>query len=377
MSLDRRRLVVLGAGAAGAVALVGRAAAADGRDGATVDTEGLPAREASWYRKLPEGRVECQLCPQACTVADMERGMCGVRENRGGTYLTLVHGHAAAVHVDPIEKKPFFHVLPGESAFSFSTAGCNVECKFCQNWELSQFRPEQVPAYPLPPERLVAAARQSGARLTAATYGEPVVFWEYVRDVAIAANAAGIKPTVVSNGFIQEQALRDVLPLLAAVKIDLKSFSDRFYREQVRGRLEPVLKSLEVVREAGVWLEIVVLLIPTLNDSEGELRELTRWVRTKLGPDVPLHLTRFHPTYRLTDLPPTPVATLERAWEIGREAGLHYVYLGNVPGHPGESTVCPGCGEVVIRRVGFRVIANALRAGGCAGCGRAIPGVWT
>jgi len=168
-----------------------------------------------------------------------------------------------------------------------------------------------------------------------------------------------------------------VLPLLAAVKIDLKSFSDRFYREQVRGRLEPVLKSLEVVREAGVWLEIVVLLIPTLNDSEAELGELTRWVRTKLGPDVPLHFTRFHPTYRLTDLPPTPVATLERAWEIGREAGLHYVYLGNVPGHPGESTVCPGCGEVVIRRVGFRVIANALRGGACAGCGRAIPGVWT
>ncbi|MCU0234825.1 MAG: AmmeMemoRadiSam system radical SAM enzyme [Thermoanaerobaculales bacterium] len=267
--------------------------------------------------------------------------------------------------------------MPGESAFSFSTAGCNVECKFCQNWELSQFRPEQVAAYPLPPERLVEAAKQSGARLTAATYGEPVVFWEYVRDVAIAANAAGIRPTVVSNGFIQEQALRDVLPLLAAVKIDLKSFSDRFYREQVRGRLEPVLKSLEVVREAGVWLEIVVLLVPTLNDSESELRELTRWVRTKLGPDVPLHFTRFHPTYRLTDLPPTPVATLERAWEIGRAAGLNFVYLGNVPGHPGESTVCPGCGEVVIRRIGFRVVANALRAGACAACGRAIPGVWT
>jgi pyruvate formate lyase activating enzyme len=251
-----------------------------------------------------------------------------------------------------------------------------VECKFCQNWELSQFRPEQVEAYHLPPAALVAAAKQNGARLTAATYGEPVVFWEYVRDVAAAANAAGLKPTVVSNGFIQEPPLREVLPSLAAIKIDLKSFSDRFYREQVRGRLEPVLETLQVIREVGVWLEIVVLLVPTLNDSEAELRQLTSWVRAKLGPDVPLHFTRFHPTYRLTDLPPTPVATLERAWSIGREAGLNYVYLGNVPGHPGENTVCPGCGEVLIRRVGFRVVAKSLIGGACPKCGRSIPGVW-
>jgi pyruvate formate lyase activating enzyme len=197
-----------------------------------------------------------------------------------------------------------------------------------------------------------------------------------VRDVAAAAGAAGLKPTVVSNGFIQEQPLREVLPQLAAIKVDLKSFSDRFYQEQVRGRLEPVLKSLQVIREVGVWLEIVVLLVPTLNDSEAELRELTKWVRTTLGPDVPLHFTRFHPTYRLTDLPPTPVSTLERAWSIGREAGLHYVYLGNVPGHPGENTVCPGCGEIVIRRVGFQVVANRLENGACPGCHRRIPGVW-
>jgi pyruvate formate lyase activating enzyme len=307
----------------------------------------------------------------------MERGMCGVRENRGGTYLTLVHGLACAVHVDPIEKKPFFHVLPGEKALSYSTAGCNVECKFCQNWEISQFRPEQVEAYELPPERLVAVARQNGARLTAATYGEPVVFWEYVRDVATASRSEGLRPTVVSNGFIQEQPLREVAPLLSAIKVDLKSFSDTFYREQVRGRLEPVLKTLQVVRELGVWLEIVVLLIPTLNDSEREVQELVRWVRSNLGADVPVHFTRFHPTYRLTDLPPTPVATLERAWAIGREAGLNFVYLGNLPGHPGENTVCPGCGEVVIRRVGFQVISDGLENGACPACRRPIPGVWT
>ena len=378
MTIDRRRALVFGA--AGVLSSVHlprpRLAAAGGR-GSSAAGDDLPIREASWYKKLAEGRVECELCPQACQVADMERGMCGVRENRGGTYYTLVHSLACAVHVDPIEKKPFFHVMPGEKAFSFSTAGCNVECKFCQNWELSQFRPEQVQAYDLPPTTLVEAAGRNGARLTAATYGEPVVFWEYVRDVAIAANAAGIKPTVVSNGFIEERALRDVLPLLSAIKVDLKCFTEKFYREQVRGELEPVLKSLEIIRESKVWLEIVVLLVPTLNDSAAEVTELCRWVREHLGPDVPVHFTRFHPTYRLTDLPPTPVASLERAWKIGRDAGLNYVYLGNVPGHPGENTVCPSCGEILIRRVGFRIIKNRLKNGSCPDCQHAIPGVWS
>jgi pyruvate formate lyase activating enzyme len=370
-------MVVLGAaGAASAMRPIAGGTAVSSANTSPTDDE-LPAREASWYKKLDEGRVECELCPQACTVADMERGMCGVRENRGGTYYTLVHSRACAVHVDPIEKKPFFHVMAGEKAFSYSTAGCNVECKFCQNWELSQFRPEQVQAYDLPPRTLVEVAKQNGARLTAATYGEPVVFWEYVRDVAVAANAAGLKPTVVSNGFIQEKALREVLPLLSAIKVDLKSFRDEFYRQQVRGKLEPVLKSLQIIRESGVWLEIVVLLVPTLNDSAAEIRDLTRWVTTKLGSEVPVHFTRFHPTYRLTDLPPTPVATLERAWKIGRDAGLDFVYLGNVPGHPGENTVCPGCGEILIRRVGFRVIKNNLDNGACPDCQRKIPGVWS
>ncbi len=204
-----------------------------------------------------------------------------------------------------------------------------------------------------------------------------MVFWEYVRDVAVAANAAGVKPTVVSNGFIQEQPLREVLPLLSAVKVDLKCFSETFYRDQVRGKLEPVLKSLRIIHRSGVWLEIVVLLVPTLNDSAAEIREMTKWIAAELGPDVPVHFTRFHPTYRLTDLPPTPVATLERAWDIGRKAGLHYVYLGNVPGHPGENTVCPGCGAIAIRRMGFQVLHNKLEDGVCQGCQQQIPGVWS
>ncbi len=377
MSLDRRRFTALLASGAVAAASPPRASAGRSlRVGQVVEGEELPALEASWYKKLEEGRVECQLCPQACTVADAERGTCGVRENRGGTYFTLVHSMACSIHADPIEKKPFFHVMPGELALSYATAGCNVECKFCQNWEISQFRPEQVRSIYLPPEALVEAAKRAGARLTAATYSEPVIFWEYVRDAARAAKKAGLVPTVVSNGFIQEAPLREVLPLLKAVKVDLKSFREEFYRDQVRGKLEPVLKALEIIRGADVWLEIVVLLIPTLNDSEAEVRDLSKWVKVNLGPDVPIHFTRFHPTYRLTDLPPTPVATLERSWKIARAEGLNYVYLGNLPTHPAENTVCPGCGEVLIRRLGFKILENRLKQGSCPACERTIPGVW-
>jgi pyruvate formate lyase activating enzyme len=377
MSLDRRRLAWLAAGGTLAAATPGwLGAGGTPRPGELVEGGELPAREASWYKKLDGNKVECQLCPQGCKVADMERGTCGVRENRGGTYYTLVHSLACSLHADPIEKKPFFHVLPGELALSFATAGCNVECKFCQNWEISQFRPEQVQSYWLPPESLVEMAKRSGSKLTAATYSEPVVFWEYVRDVATAAKAAGMRPTIVSNGFIQEQPLREVLPLLDAVKVDLKAFTEDFYQEQVRGKLEPVLKTLEIIRGAGVWLEIVVLLVPTLNDSEDEVRRLSAWVKEHLGPEVPLHFTRFHPTYRLTNLPPTPVETLERAWRAATAEGLRFVYLGNVPGHAAESTHCPGCGEVVIRRMGFRILDNLLKDGHCPKCQRAIPGVW-
>ncbi len=375
--MDRRRLVALGAAGALALTLPGRGLAGKPRPGEAMEGDELPVSEASWWKKLDQGRVECRLCPRGCRVADMERGSCGARENRGGTYVTLVNGAACAVHVDPIEKKPFFHVLPGEKALSFATAGCNVECKFCQNWEISQFRPEQVRSWYLPAEALVALAKRNGARLTAATYSEPVIFWEYVRDVARAARKQGIRPTVVSNGYIQEQPLREVLPLLTAYKVDLKSFSEKFYRELVRGELKPVLAALETARAVGTWLEIVVLIIPTWNDTDAEARNLARWVRTHLGPEVPVHLTRFHPTYRLTNLPPTPVSTLERLWNVVRSEGLHFVYVGNVPGHPGENTVCPGCGAVLIRRMGFTILENRLSGGRCPDCQREIPGVWS
>lgn len=377
MPFDRRRALSLGAAATLGLALPRGARAGTPTVGARLGSDDLPAREASWWRALGDKRVECQLCPRGCQVADLERGACGVRENRSGTYVTLVHGAACTVHVDPIEKKPFFHVLPGAKALSFATAGCNVECKFCQNWEISQFRPEQVPAQYLPPEALASLARQNGVPLISATYSEPVVFWEYVRDTAMAARRLGVRTTVVSNGYIQEEPLKDVLPHLAAVKVDLKAFREPFYRDLVRGELKPVLKAIEVIRRAGVWLEIVVLVIPTLNDGEEEIRDLCRWVKVTLGPDVPVHFTRFHPTYRLTNLPVTPVATLERAFAIGKAEGLDFVYVGNLPGHSGENTVCPGCGAVVIRRFGFQALEKKLARGACAACSRPIPGIWS
>ena len=376
--LSRRDLVTV-ACASAAAALLPRTVGSTSppQVGAVLTGDDLPVREASWYKKLPESRVECQLCPRACQVADAERGGCGVRENRGGTYYTLVHSLACSVHLDPIEKKPFFHVLPGAQALSYATAGCNVECKFCQNWEISQFRPEQVRSQYLPPETLVEVARRNGVPLLSATYSEPVVFWEYVRDTAIAGRRLGVRSTVVSNGYAQEQALKDVLPLIAAMKVDLKAFTERFYRDLVRGELKPVLKALEVIRASGTWLEIVVLLVPGQNDSEGEVRDLSRWVKENLGAEVPVHFTRFHPTFRLTNLPPTPVPTLERAWQIAKAEGLAFPYLGNVPGHPGENTTCPGCGKQLIRRVGFQVLDNVLASGKCPQCKRAIPGVWS
>ncbi len=379
---DRREVLRLAGGGALASAAAGslvqltpRPAEAY-RTGQRVEGGPIEGIEASWWKRLDGNRVECGLCPRKCRVADRERGTCGGRENRGGTYHSLVWGLACALHVDPVEKKPFFHVHPGKTALSYATAGCNVECKFCQNWEISQFRPEQVGSIWIPPEAMVRAARRAGAPLVAATYSEPVIFWEYVRDVSREARKAGIRSLVVSNGYIQEKPLLEVLPLLEAYKVDLKSFREPFYRDVVRGHLKPVLDTLVRIRTVGVWLEIVVLIIPTLNDSEAEARDLARWVKTNLGPSVPVHFTRFHPTYRLTNLPPTPVATLDRLWRLAKAEGLEFVYVGNVPGHPGESTYCPGCGARLIHRVGFRILENRLKKGRCPECGRVIPGRW-
>ena len=334
------------------------------------------AAEARFYDKLTNKKVKCKLCPRQCTVGDKERGYCGVRENRGGIYYTLVHSRVCAAHIDPIEKKPLFHYLPGSLAFSLATAGCNVNCKFCQNWNISQSRPEQVAAEYLPPQQIAKLAEQYRCPTIAYTYSEPVVFAEFLMDTADAGHEAGIRSVAVSNGYMQDEALRAAYGRMDAVKIDLKSFSETYYQKVVRGELKPILDSLVTLRKMGKWTEIVYLVVPTLNDSDAELRGLANWVKSNLGPDVPLHFTQFHPEYLLKNLPITPLGKLERAKAIADAEGLHYVYIGNVPGHPAENTYCPQCRRMLVRRAGFEIQQMLIRDGACSFCKHPIPGIW-
>lgn len=334
--------------------------------------------EVMFYRALDGERVECLVCPRKCRVADQERGFCGNKENRKGKYYTLVHSRPCAAHVDPIEKKPFFHVLPGSSSFSIATAGCNIECQFCQNWQIAQFRPEQVKSTFMPPEDVVRRAKQSRCATIAYTYSEPVAFYEYMYDTAVVANKEGIRSIVVTNGYINEDPLRKLCEEVCAVKVDLKAFTEKFYRELCRGELHPVKETLRNLVRWKIWTEIVVLIIPGQNDNPQEIRDMCRWVYGELSPDVPVHFTRFHPAYKLQDLPPTPVPILERCVSIAKEEGLRYVYLGNVPGHQAENTFCPRCGKTIVGRRGFAIIQKWVSAQGrCEHCGETIPGIWS
>jgi len=334
-------------------------------------------RPALHYEKREKKRVVCRLCPRECLVGDRERGFCGSRENRGGSYYTLVYGQAAAANIDPIEKKPFFHFLPGTRAFSIAAAGCNMDCRACQNWEISQARPEQITdARSLPPAQVASGAKQSGCRSIAYTYSEPTVFYEYMLDTAKAGHGQGIRSVMVSGGYISPAPLRQLLPHLDAVKIDLKSFREETYVDYCRSHLQPVLDTIKVVSGAGKWLEVVYLVVPTVNDSATEVRDMSRWLLKVAGPGVALHFSRFFPAYQLTNLPPTPLATLERCYGTARAAGLQYVYVGNITDPRRASTVCPGCGQVVVRRDGIRLIENRLRSGTCPKCKHRIPGVW-
>ena len=332
--------------------------------------------EARFYEKFPGKVVGCKMCPRECVVADGERGHCRVRENRGGTYYSLVHSRVCAAHVDPIEKKPFFHFHPGIQAFSIATAGCSVNCKFCQNWEISQAKPEDLPARYMPPADVAALAKQNQCPAVAFTYGEPTVFNEFVTDTADAARAQGLKAVVISNGFIQQEPLKRLCQHVDAIKIDLKAFSAKYYREVVNAELQPVLDALVTARKQAGWLEIVHLVVPTLNDSDAELRGLAQWVKGNLGTEVPIHFTRFYPLYLLKNLPPTPVETLERAKAIADAEGLQYAYIGNIPGHAAENTYCPKCRRMLIERAGYTIAQNHVRKGKCEYCQHVIPGVW-
>jgi len=327
-------------------------------------------------RPHPDRSVRCLLCAQDCLIAEGQRGLCRARVNVAGELRSLVYGRPISVHVDPIEKKPFYHFLPGSAAFSLATAGCPLRCKFCQNWEISQARPEDHHTEYVAPERVVRAAAARSAAVIAFTYNEPTVFTEYLVDIARLARPRSLRAVLISCGFMQEAPLAEMCEVLDAIKIDLKGFSPDFYREVSRAELQPVLRSIKQVAASGTHLELVNLVVPTLNDSVPMLTDLAKWVAAELGPDVPVHFTRFHPDYQLRNLPPTPVATLERAREIALQAGLHYPYVGNVPGHTGNHTYCPKCGVTAIERRGFLVTAERLDKGRCAACGTAIAGVW-
>ena len=333
-------------------------------------------REAMLYEKSTDRQVRCRLCNHLCLIGEGQRGVCGVRENQGGALATLVYRRLISHNVDPIEKKPMFHFAPGSRSFSIATVGCNFRCDFCQNYEISQMGRErnQIPGEDISPEEIVAMAKKTGCKTIAYTYTEPTIYFEYAYDIARMATGAGLKNIFVTNGYMTEEALRTIHPHLHGANVDLKSFRDEFYRRHCGARLAGVLRSLNVMKELGVWVEITTLIIPGLNDGEEELRELARFIAS-LGPETPWHISRFHPMYKMLDRPPTSVRVLEQVRQIGLQAGLRYVYTGNVPGDPGEDTFCYRCGRILVDRMGFSVLKNQVRGGKCGHCGTEIDGV--
>jgi len=374
MMISRRHFFKTGS-AAGCLFMLGKTGLAAQKSATSGSDRNLV--EARYYEKQPNRKIKCVLCPRECMIDDLERGYCGVRENRNGIYYTLVYGKPCTAHIDPIEKKPLFHFLPGSEAFSFATAGCNVFCKFCQNWEISQARPEQVQSFDLPPRQAAQIAAEKKCASISYTYSEPVIFTEYMYDCAVEGRSRNVKSVMVTNGYIQAKPMQDLCQVLHSVKVDLKAFTERFYKELVSGQLRPVLDTLVLLRKMNMWTEIVYLVIPGQNDDPRELEQMCRWIYKELGPGVPVHFSRFYPQYRLTNLPATPVQTLNKARKIGLDNGLNFVYTGNVPGDPGENTYCPKCKATVIRRIGFSVTEMNLKNGTCSRCNEKIPGIWS
>ncbi|MEI8355295.1 MAG: AmmeMemoRadiSam system radical SAM enzyme [Deltaproteobacteria bacterium] len=335
-------------------------------------------KEAMFYEKLADGKVRCGLCRFRCLIVCGQRGICGVRENRGGLLYTIVYGKAIAEQVDPVEKKPLFHFLPGSKSYSVAAAGCNFRCLHCQNHQLSQAprRRLHVDGMELAPEEIVRKALASGCRSISYTYTEPTVYYEYAYETALLARNAGLKNIFVTNGYITPGALVQIRPYLDAANIDLKGYSDKFYREVVQARVEEVLDSILEYKKLGIWVELTTLIIPNHNDSADELRAIARFIAEEVGVETPWHVTQFHPAYRLTDQPRTPLATMRRARESGLDAGLRYVYEGNLPGKGGENTCCPNCGKLLIRRFGFHIESNRMEDGRCPSCFFGLDGVW-
>jgi pyruvate formate lyase activating enzyme len=335
--------------------------------------------EAYLYEPLGEGKVKCNLCSHRCVIKGGQRGKCSVRENQGGTLQTLVYGKVIARHVDPIEKKPLFHFLPGTLSYSVATVGCNFRCKFCQNADIAQMPTDHkgvIMGDAVTPEEVVGAAEKTGCRSIAYTYTEPTVFFEFAYDTAKIAHGRGVRNVFVTNGYMTAEALDMINPYLDAANVDLKAFRDRYYKDLCGARLKHVQKTLKRMKALGIFVEVTTLIVPGLNDDKTELEELAVFIANDLGSDTPWHISRFHPTYKLTDRAATPLKTLTEAREIGLQAGLKYVYTGNVPGNDGENTYCPGCGEIVIERWGFQVGKIRIKDGRCTLCGAEIEGVW-
>ncbi|MEA3406602.1 MAG: AmmeMemoRadiSam system radical SAM enzyme [Chloroflexota bacterium] len=336
----------------------------------------INAKEAMLYEKLPEQRVRCNLCAHRCVIADGKKGICQVRENRGGTLYTLVYGRTITQHVDPVEKKPLLHFYPGSTAYSIATVGCNFRCRWCQNWDISQMVRERhlIMGDEASPRQIVAAAQQAHCRSIAYTYTEPTIFFEYAYDTARLAHEAGLANLYITNGYMTEEMLETFQPYLDAANVDLKAFRDETYHKYVGARLQPVLDTMRTMKRLGIWLEVTTLVIPDINDDEEELKDAADFVADELGVETPWHISRFFPAYEMTDVPSTPVETLRRAREIGLEAGLRYVYVGNVSGE--ANTVCHACDETLIRRAGYGILENRIQPDGrCPNCGTRVAGV--
>jgi pyruvate formate lyase activating enzyme len=330
---------------------------------------------ARWWHATPDGRIQCDLCPRDCRLQEGQRGLCFVRKREGDEMVLTTYGRSSGFAVDPIEKKPLNHFFPGSSVLSFGTAGCNLACKFCQNWDISKSREMDRLADVASPGAIARAAREAGCASVAFTYNDPVIFAEYAMDVAEACREQGIHAVAVTAGYMHAEPRRAFYEKMDAANVDLKAFTEDFYRKQTAAALAPVKETLEyLVRETRVWTEITTLLIPGLNDSDAELSELSEWVAGALGADVPLHFSAFHPDYKMQGVPPTPPATLRRARSIAMRAGLRYVYTGNVHDLEGDTTWCPGCGAAVVERDWYEILGSRLSGGACASCGTAIPG---
>ncbi|MGM0442071.1 MAG: AmmeMemoRadiSam system radical SAM enzyme [Elusimicrobiota bacterium] len=320
--------------------------------------------------------IECQLCPKKCRIPPGKSGDCRVRLNIDGRLISASYGRPCALHVDPIEKKPLFHFMPGSPIFSISTAGCNLHCKNCQNWQISQNSVWDTQNYNMPPEKVVRIAKKEDCKSIAYTYGEPSIFYEYTYDTARIARKKGLKNVMVTSGYLNPGPVKKLYTHIDAANTDLKSINDKFYRDICDATLKPVLDTLVLQKKLGVWVEVTNLVIPTLNDDPGEIRKLAKWIFKNLGEETPLHFSRFYPTYKMRNLPPTPTETLKNARKEARNAGLKYVYIGNVGATEAEDTFCPECGEKIIDRTGYKVNYFRIKDGKCENCSNTIEGVW-